>query len=208
MPLYKTINHDSTTLILVWKITETFDDLFNDVILNDSNLIRLNAMKSVMHQQGFLSVRKLIQEAGYTDLDLFYDESGKPHLKDNKNISISHSSEFSTIVISDRIVGIDLELLKEKVLKIASRFMDVSHIDGLSEEDKIKKATVIWGIKEAIFKIKNKKGISFPDHIFEDIFSLSDKKTTAELRFNNLIENFNIHFEEIENYALVYAFQN
>jgi 4'-phosphopantetheinyl transferase len=208
MPLYKIINYDSTTQILVWKTTETFDDLFNNVILNESNLKRLNSMKSTMHQRGFLSVRKLMQEAGYTDLDLFYDEYGKPHLKDGKHISISHSFEFSTIVISNRTVGIDLELVKEKVLKIASRFMNISHLEGLSEEDKIKKATVIWGIKEAIFKIKNQKGISFPDHIFENPFSLNDSKGVALLRFNNKEEHFNFKFEFIENYTLVYTFKN
>jgi hypothetical protein len=32
-------------------------------------------MKSHLHQCGFLSVRKLLQEAGYNDL-LYYDELG------------------------------------------------------------------------------------------------------------------------------------
>jgi hypothetical protein len=46
------------------------------VVVNDSNLIRLQGMKSHLHQRGFLSVRKLLQEAGYNDLDLYYDELG------------------------------------------------------------------------------------------------------------------------------------
>ncbi|WP_395059049.1 4'-phosphopantetheinyl transferase family protein [Flavobacterium sp.] len=213
MPLHKIITHDSATKIYIWKIEESFEDLFDEVVLNDINLIRLNTMKSEMHQRGFLSVRKLLQEAGYSDFDLHYDQDGKPHLKDNQFISISHSSEFSTIAISDKPVGIDVELAKEKVLKIASRFMDISHLDGLSEEEQIRKATVVWGIKESVFKIKNEKGISFPDHIFENPFLLSDKRATAKLSFNNLIESFNIFFEEIDsnnnqNYTLVYAFEN
>jgi 4'-phosphopantetheinyl transferase len=213
MPLHKIITHNSETKIYIWKIEESFEDLFDEVVLNDINLIRLNTMKSEMHQRGFLSVRKLLQEAGYSDADLHYDQDGKPHLKDNQFISISHSFEFSTIVISDKPVGIDVELAKEKVLKIASRFMDVSHLEGLSEEEQIRKATVVWGIKESVFKIKNEKGISFPDHIFENTFLLSDKKATAQLSFNNLIESFDIFFEEIDSnnsqtYTLVYAFEN
>lgn len=207
MPLHSIINHDLNTQIYVWKIEETFEDLFDEVALNDINLVRLNTMKSEQHQRGFLSVRKLLQEAGFNDFDLHYSQDGKPHLKNGQFISISHSHEFSTIVISDQSVGIDLEICKEKVLKIASKFMNVEHLDNLSEAEKIKKATVIWGIKEAIFKIKNEKGISFPDHIFESEFSLFNQKTTAQLRFNNIIENFNIHFEEIEEYILVYAFE-
>jgi 4'-phosphopantetheinyl transferase len=213
MPLHKIITHNSETKIYIWKIEESFEDLFDEVVLNDINLIRLNTMKSEMHQRGFLSVRKLLQEAGYSDFDLHYGQDGKPHLKDNLFISISHSSEFSTIAISDKPVGIDVELAKEKVLKIASRFMDISHLEGLSEEEQIRKATVVWGIKESVFKIKNEKGISFPDHIFENTFLLSDKKATAQLSFNNLIESFDIFFEEIDSnnsqtYTLVYAFEN
>ncbi|EKT3958008.1 putative phosphopantetheinyl transferase [Flavobacterium psychrophilum] len=213
MPLHKIITPNSSTKIYIWKIEETFEDLFDQVVLNDINLIRLNTMKSEMHQRGFLSVRKLLQEAGYADTDLHYNQDGKPHLKDNKFISISHSSQFSTIAISDKPIGIDIELAKEKVLKIASRFMNVSHLEGLSVSEKIRKATVVWGIKESIFKIKNEKGISFPDHIFENPFLLSDKKATAQLSFNNTIASFDIFFEEINadnslNYTLVYAFEN
>jgi 4'-phosphopantetheinyl transferase len=207
MPLHSIINHDFQTQIYVWKIEETFEDLFDEVALNDINLIRLNTMKSEQHQRGFLSVRKLLQEAGLSDFDLHYTQDGKPHLKNGNYISISHAHEFSSIIISKQKVGIDIEICKDKVLKIAPKFMNINHLGNLSETEKIKKATVIWGIKEAIFKIKNEKGISFPDHIFEENFNISDKKAKAQLRFNNMIENFEIYFEEIENYILVYAFE-
>ena len=207
MPLFKTIAFSPTTTIYIWKISETFDELTLDINLSDNSKFRLNVMKSEMHQKGFLSVRQLLQEAGYSDFDLEYDDFGKPHLHDRKYISISHSHEFSTIIISNQKVGIDIEIQKEKVLKIAPKFMDIRHLQNLSHDAKIKKATVIWGIKEVIFKIKNKKGISFPDHIFENDFDLLNNKTTAQLRFNNKVENFDIYFDEIEQYVLVWGFE-
>ena len=85
--------------------------------------------------------------------------------------------------------------------------MDVSHLENLSEEEQIKKATVIWGIKESIFKIKSEKGISFPNHIFEDNFNYEDKKATATLKFNNQEEVFNVVFDSIEDYIFVCAFE-
>lgn len=105
-------------------------------------------------------------------------------------------------------MGIDMEKLKEKTLRIARRYMDVKHLENLSETDKIEKATVIWGVKEAIFKIKNQIGISFPEHIFENPFYLHDGKCSAELHFNNTIEKFNIQFFKIEDYIFVCAFPN
>lgn len=216
MPLHKVININPTTTIFLWKITESFDDLFDNVQLNENNCIRLNSMKSELHQRAFLSVRKLLQTNGYTDFDLIYDQSGKPYLKDGKHISISHSHEFAAIVLSNENIGIDLEIVKEKALRIASRFMDVSHLENLSESDKMKKATIIWGIKESIFKLKNEPGISFTNHIFEDPFLISDKNCTAELNFNGIIQQYKIYFEIIdsndneqtnENYVLVCAME-
>lgn len=207
MPLYKTIKINDSTTVYLWKITETYAELLDQIILTETNQIRLNTMKSESHQKGFLSVRKLLNHCDYSDFDLYYDSFGKPHLKDEKHISISHSFDFSAIAISNDNIGIDIEQIKEKVLKIAPRFMEMWHLENLSETDQMKKATVIWGTKEAIFKVKNEVGISFPDHIFEKAFSLDDKTCHAELRFNNCIENFDIFFEEAENYMLVCAFQ-
>ena len=208
MPLLKTIALNDYTQLFVWKITETFGELFSSVALKDVSLARVESMKSESHQRGFLAVRKLLMEAGYSDFDLYYDEFGKPHLKDGKHISISHSNDFSVIVLSDVNVGADLEILKEKTLKLAPRYMDVSHLNNLSKSDELIKATVVWGIKESVFKIKNEIGISFKDNIFEDDFNLEDKKCGVSLQFNDKIERFNIVFEFIENYVFVCAFSS
>ena len=214
MPLHKVVYLSNNTKLYLLKSTEDFDTLFSQVKLKDSSLARLKSMKSESHQKGFLAVRMLLQHNEYSDFDLFYDAFGKPHLKSQGcsikevEISISHSNDFSVIAISDSKVGLDLEQLKEKTLRIAPRFMDVSHLANLSEEEKIKKATVVWGIKESIFKIKNEKGISFPNHIFEDDFSFEDKKATATLKFNNKEEKFQIQFDSVEDYIFVCAFQS
>ncbi len=207
MPLFKTIHYNATTQILVWKITETFEELFDTVVLNENNSIRLAGMKSQLHQRAFLSVRKLFYLAGYTDFDLYYDEFGKPHLKDGKHISITHSHEFSAIILSDETVGIDMELQREKIIKIADKFCDSEFQYLTDNEEYIRKLTVIWGAKEAIFKIRNEKGISFKNHIKVNSFELEANETVAELHFDDLTKDFKIYFEEIEGFTLVYAFQ-
>lgn len=208
MPLLKTIALNDYTQLFVWKITETFDELFQSVALKDVSLARVESMKSESHQRGFLAVRRLLMEAGYSDFDLYYDEFGKPHLRNGKHISISHSHDFSVIVLSDVNVGADLEILKDKILKLAPRYMDVSHLENLSKSDELIKATVVWGIKESVFKIKNEIGISFKDNIFEDDFNLEDKKCGVSLQFNDKTERFDIVFEFIENYVFVCAFSS
>lgn len=209
MPLHKTLTKGSPFQILVWKITETFDDLFDQVYLSDTSLIRLNNMKSEMHQRGFLSVRMLLQAAGYSDKDLYYDVFGKPHLIDGKNISITHSFEFSAIILSDKIAGIDIELQRPKIKLIADKFCETEFdfLDRENEEDYISKLTAIWGAKESVFKIQNEAGISFKDHISVFPFEISDGKTSTILTFANLVKEFRVYFEEIETYTLVYVFE-
>ena len=207
MPLLTIKELNKTTKLWVWKISETWDELFRSVALKDVSLARLETMKSESHQKGFLSVRKLLMSAGYTDFDLYYDEFGKPHLKDGKNISITHSHNFSAIILSEETVGIDIELQRDKIIRIADKFCDSEFQYLTDNKEYIRKLTVIWGAKEAIFKIRNEKGISFKNHVKVRSFKLEASETIAELHFDNLIKDFKIYFEEIEGFTLVYAFQ-
>ena len=212
MPLYKTIHHNSNTQILIWNITESFEQLNQEVQLNEKSQLRLNGMKSEMHQRAFLSVRKLLALAGYSDFDLYYDEFGKPHLIDEKQISINHSHHFSAIIVSNEAVGIDIEMQRDIILKIAHKFVNDEELERLQKidiNDYIKKLTVKWGAKEAIFKIKNEKGISFKDHIQVAPFELNQTQTIADLNFNGAKQKFTILFSELDtNFTLVYAFEN
>ena len=134
---------------------------------------------------------------------------GKPHLQDGRHISISHSHEFSTIILSDQNCGIDLEMQREKIIAIAHKFAahEFEFLKDLSENNYIRHLTVVWGAKEAVFKIRNEEGISFKDHIYVTPFKIEMKAAVAMLRFGLLNINYNIFFEEVEQFTLVYAFQ-
>ena len=215
MPLFKTIHCSDTTKILIWEITESLEELLSKVVLKEKTQRRLEGMKSQMHQRAFLSVRMLIQEMGFTDKDLHYDEFGKPYFDCHNYISITHSYHFAAIIISHETVGIDMELQREKIIRIADKFTDYecSYLQPDLTEEYVKKLTVIWGAKEAIFKIRNEKGISFKDHIQVQDFSLDSKKTNASLHFDDLVKDFKVYYEEIQsdhfegNFTLAYAFE-
>ena len=102
MPLYKTLHPNSQTTVKIWKITESYNDLMQSVDLKPKSLERVLAMKSELHQRGFLSVRHILKNLGYTDVELHYDENGKPYLNDGNYISITHSFTFSAIIISKK----------------------------------------------------------------------------------------------------------
>ena len=209
MPLHKSVTINNDTQLLVWKITESHDELFKQVSLKDVCLARVEGMKSEQHQRGFLSVRMLLQEAGYTDFDLYYAEDGKPHLKDGKNISITHSYEFSAVIISSRNVGIDMEMQREMITKIASKFCEseFSYLKPEQPSEYIKMLTIIWGVKEALFKMISLPGISFKQHIDVAAFTLQGGSGTANVTFEQMNKNYSFLFEEIEGFTLVYSFE-
>ena len=91
MPLYKSFNPNSATTVKIWQITESYNQLFQPLDLKQVSLDRVNGMKSEIHRLGFLSVRHLLREFGYTDQDIFYDDRGKPHLKDGRHCVINGS---------------------------------------------------------------------------------------------------------------------
>ncbi len=207
MPLYKTISVNNNVKVLIWKIEESLEELSREIMLTKSSQERVNGMKSELHQRGFMSVRQLLAQVGYEDKDLFYDEFGKPHLKDNKLISITHSFTFSAIIISDtKVVGIDIEKQRDKILKIAHKFTPIKEYKTIANHDAlIGKLTIVWGAKESLYKIFGKKKLRFLQHIYIEDFMFDDAQTTGEIRFNGNIETYKIFFLEFEGFTCVYA---
>jgi phosphopantetheinyl transferase len=208
MPLFKTIITNKHTTIYVWKIEEPFDELLKEIQLTNNSLNRLNSMKSKIHQSGFLSVRHLLKNAGYTDNDLYYNGNGKPHLKDGKHISISHSYNFSTIIISDFEVGIDIEKNREKIKIIQDKFVNFERGFINKDDDYIKQLTVIWGAKESLYKIYPFGGLTFKNDIDINSFKIADKKTTGTIKFKDWNKKYAIYFQQLEDFTLVYALEN
>ena len=208
MPLYKTLTIDASTKLLIWKIEKPLAVLLKGTVLTKSSRTRLDSMKSELHQKGFLSVRHLLKEAGYSDNDLFYDEFGKPYLKDGKHISITHSYTFSGIIISDVVpVGIDIEKQRDKILKIAHKFTPFEEYKTIANHDAlISKLTIVWGAKESLYKIYGKKKLLFLHHIFIKDFNFSDEKTIGEIRYEGEVSSYTIHFLEFEGFTCVFAY--
>lgn len=205
MPLYKTLTPNSQTTVKIWKITETYDALIQPLTLRDESLQRVLGMKSELHQRGFLSVRHLLAEFGYTDADLYYDAYGKPHLKDGKYISITHSFTFSGVIISDQRVGIDIEKQREKIQVIAHKFIGYEQ-DYLKpeSEDYINKLTIIWCIKESLYKLFSTPGMQFKNHFLVIPFMVSDGNTVAWIDYDDGKCRYESHFEEFEGFTCAY----
>jgi phosphopantetheinyl transferase len=209
MSLYKTITVDEHTKVLIWKIEESLDWLSKDIELTPHCRERVEGMKSEIHRRGFMSIRHLLAEVGYTDKDLYYDELGKPHLKDGKYISITHSYDFTGIIVSNKEVGVDIEKQRDKILKIANKFTPLKEYHTLANEEAlVRKLTIVWGGKESIYKLQAEPGLSFLHHIDITDFDFEDNSTTGKSFFKGYTSYFELKFLEFEDFTCVYALRS
>jgi 4'-phosphopantetheinyl transferase len=205
MPIYLNTITEQGIRLLVWEITENLDELREDLTLSPHSLSRLSGMKSESHQKAFVSVRQLLQHAGFSDNDLYYTPDGKPHLTSVEHLSISHASEFSAIAISPVPIGIDLEKQRSLVCKLGPRFC-TSEYNFLNpkSENYLRELTVIWGVKESVFKIVNQVGISYMHHIHTLPFDIYSGKAQARLDYEGVSTFFNVHYLDFKKHTLVY----
>lgn len=206
MPLYKTITVNPTTKVLIWKVEESFEELSKNIELTENCQLRVNNMKSDIHRRGFMSIRHLMKMEGYSDHDLYYDDFGKPHLKDEKYISITHSFNYTAIIISHQEVGIDIEKQRDKIIRIAHKFTPIEEYKTIANDDAlVRKLTIVWCAKESLFKSFAEKGVSFLQHIDVHDFDFDTQKTFASVTYGDREKLYEIDFLEFDGFTCAYA---
>ena len=90
---------------------------------------------------------------------------------------------YSSILVSDDICGVDIETFRNKIFKIKDRFVnddDIKNIDSSSLND----LTIVWSLKESVFKAENIPGLNFKEQIF--IKSIEKQSKIAEILVKKL----------------------
>jgi phosphopantetheinyl transferase len=137
---------------------------------------------------------------------LIYDDKGKPHLaNDSRHLSISHSHDRLVIIINEKEeTGIDIELLREKVLKIKHKFLSSSEL--VDANDDVEKLLIYWAAKETLYKIYGLKEVDFIKHLaVEPFMKQTYGKLNGFINLSNFNASFELNYQLVDNYALVYA---
>ena len=106
----------------------------------------------------------------------FYkDENGKSHPMDGYgHVSMTHTKGLAAAIFHKEMpVGIDLDYVREKVVRLGPKFLDQHEIDFLGNDPLIN--TIAWSAKESIFKCQGRRGVSLKNHIRLNPFTLEDK---------------------------------
>ena len=140
------------------------------------------------------------------EVEIDYDEKGKPFLTNNvKHISISHSHDKLAIIVNEQeSTGIDIELIRDKVLRIKHKFLTESELTDAN--DNVEKLLIYWAAKETLYKIYGLKEIDFIEHLFVKPFTKHNLGTIiGVINLPNFTESFYLNYQILDDYILVYA---
>ena len=201
---------DQFTSYAIWKIEETAEELLAQLQLKEHEKSYLETLNNGKRNLHWLSTRVLLRKMMNTEqyIDCHTDEHGKPYLTNfPHHISLSHSYDYAAVMISeDKEVGIDIELVKTKIERIAHKFMSEDELAFISTENKIEHLYICWCAKEAVYKLHGKNGISFRDHIDLTPFIYQNQGFfDANLLINGTKRSYSVHYEKFHDYIIGYV---
>jgi 4'-phosphopantetheinyl transferase len=166
------------SIIGVWQITESVDELSDKIKLTDEESVILETYKHENRKKQWLSYRVLIHELIEENYHISYSDFGKPFLKiqkKNKHISITHSGDYSAVIINEhQTVGIDIEKPARRIERVSERFLSEDELNFIDTKNKHEHLTVCWTAKEALFKIHGNLCYDFREQINIEPFSYSE----------------------------------
>lgn len=135
-----------------------------------------------------------------------YDDKGKPFLVgDSRHISISHSHDKLAIIINcNESTGIDIELIRDKVLKIKHKFLSESELQDANND--VEKLLIYWAAKETLYKIYGLKEVDFIANLFVNPFTKANLGLiVGKIKMPQFNQKFELHYQLLKDYVLVYA---
>lgn len=210
MPLHLDKLFTSGAHIWIWHLTETKDALQKFIPEGDFFKIE-HLYRHPVRQLQKLVTRVLIHRLGEGKyIDIQYDELGKPHpVNYPGHISISHSRHFIGLLYHPiKPCGLDIEEFKDRIVQVAPRFMNTLEQDWIPDANDVKSLTLIWSVKESLYKTIGGGGIHFKEQLLVHRPQFSEHKGghgTAFYLKGNERKTYAYHYIDLEDVLLVHT---
>lgn len=207
MPLVYQQNINATTKIAVWHIAEPEAFFLGSVSLQ-RNITHPH--KRLQHLAGRLLLKELYPDFPYELIRIA--DTRKPFLENEAyHFSISHCGDYAAVIVStDHRVGVDIELVNDKVEKVKHKFLSEEEQLVINDVVKINPGmnasffvTLSWSIKESMFKWYGTGAVDFINHMEIKKIELIDNIGIAHCRMTRegIIE-LPVHFLCFNNNAV------
>lgn len=177
--------------VYVWNITETINELVEFASFTDEESRVFNTFSSQRRKKEWSATRALLRCVLGDNVKISYSENHAPRLVGiNKSISISHTTDYVSIAISDFKCGIDIELRERDFEKVERKYINESEKELISTHFFDIKTTlaIIWCFKESLFKFVEVGEVDFKKDI--QIENITDKKIYSTFRNKKIIGTY------------------
>ncbi len=161
MPLFDTRHINKDSILAVWKIEETIEELESQVVLLRSDKEVFDGISQEKRKKEWLASRILAQRMLNEEVSIIYDTRGKPLIQGTYwEISISHKDEYVGIILGrGQEVAIDIEHLSKRLDKVYRKFIREDEFKQISRISRGLQIHLHWCIKECLLKLAGRKDI-------------------------------------------------
>lgn len=196
----------------IWMLSEEPPEMLELLSPNAATLARYNELNHDWRRRQWLASRLLVKMmTGDHDHEISYDQYNKPHLPGTSlHLSISHSyDKIAVIIDNEKETGIDIELVKPKIERIAEKFMCDDEMRTAQGDHAVESLYVHWCAKEALYKLYGKKELIFRENILIRPFNYSGEgNIRGRIVTRDYDKSFDLHYEREGAHMLVYVINN
>ncbi|MFA5650097.1 MAG: 4'-phosphopantetheinyl transferase superfamily protein [Proteiniphilum sp.] len=195
-------------LLGIWRIEESREELLEYFPgnLRQEAIAYTDGIRSPMRSIEWLSTRAMLFVLLGDDKSIQNHPDGRPYLTDHSyHISLSHTKEYAALLLHDSLpVGIDIEARSERVKKVASKF--ISEEEYIDPSRKVIHQLLHWSAKESLFKLINRQGVDFKEHLRVRPFTPGDNGTIMATETGGETPRAHLlHYEVHDHYVLTWV---
>jgi phosphopantetheinyl transferase len=225
MPLLLTRHPFPDTTFGLWQIAEEETFFREELPLSPEEEAEMSRLKNPLRRHEWLAGRWLLHKltGAPQRLPLAKDAFSKPFFPENQHLacSLSHSHGIVGALISDfglqiadftatqsairnpqSAIGCDIQVLVEKMPRLASKFLNVEEeefVASHSAPTQFDLLHVFWTAKESLYKAYGLKALDFRGHLRVEPFEWREGRGTARgwVEKNDFRQAYHLQFEKI-----------
>jgi len=209
MPLEQVEKVNEQTVIALWRLDESTEELASLNHLNFDEELILNEFVNENRKKQWLAYRALLKGLfNNRQLVISYDLNHKPFLANQQyHLSVSHSCHYAVVILSDKYaVGIDIEKVSDRIKKIVNKFLNETELGYAGSGNSLEELFIYWGAKESLYKLYGKKNLDFRKNIILDKVTMGPSgKFLGKIILGDKEMTFTIYFKIMHGYVMVYA---
>lgn len=210
MPLHSIRKINDDTLLGLWHLEGPDENLLGQLQALAPAELAIPGFAHAGRQQQWLGGRllayTLLQALGCGRPLLLANPGEKPYFDQaGLHLSISHTRRQVAAILSRAVpVGIDLESIHPKVLRVKDKFLSAAE-QAFAGED-LNKNLVYWCAKETLYKLHGRRQVLFREHLqVGPVGSKPLGQLPAAIQTPEFAQQYQVHYEVGTDFILTYC---